>query len=94
MPTVLAEFSVTPVADGPIKPFIDSAIQQIEKSGLKHEVGPLGTTVQGDLDQVLFAIKQAHTAVLDQGVERAVTEIRIDEKKGGLSMEEEIEGYR
>jgi uncharacterized protein (TIGR00106 family) len=94
MPTVLAEFSVTPVADGPIKPFIDSAIQQIEKSGLKHEVGPLGTTVQGDLDQVLFAIKQAHTAVLDQGVERVVTEIRIDEKKGGLSMEEEIEGYR
>ena len=94
MPAVLAEFSVTPVVSGPIKPFIDMAVQEIERSGLKHEVGPVGTTVEGNLDNVLDAIKHAHQAVLDLGAERVVTEIRIDEKKGGLSMAEEVEGYR
>ena len=94
MPAVLAEFSVTPVVSGSIKPFIDMAVQEIERSGLKHEVGPVGTTVEGNLDNVLDAIKHAHQAVLGLGAERVVTEIRIDEKKGGLSMAEEVEGYR
>ena len=94
MPAVLAEFSVTPMVEGEMKPFVDLAIREIEKAGLKHEVGPVGTTVEGDLDRVLNAIKHAHQAVLDRGADRVVTEIRIDEKKGGLSIEEEIEGYR
>ena len=94
MPTVLAEFSVTPMVQGEMKPFVDSALQEIHKAGLKHEVGAVGTTVEGELDRVLDAIKHAHQAVLDRGAERVVTDIRIDEKKGGLSMEEEVEDYR
>lgn len=94
MTVVVAEFSVTPLVEGQIKPFIDTAIDQIDKAGLRHEVGPSGTTVEGELDQVMNAIKNAHKAVLDSGVDRVITEIRIDEKKGGLSMQEELEGYR
>ena len=94
MPAVLAEFSVTPMVEGEMKPFVDSAIREIEKAGLKHEVGPVGTTVEGDLDRVLDAIKHAHQAVLNTGADRVVTEIRIDEKKGGLTMEDEVKGYR
>lgn len=94
MTMVLAEFSVTPMTDDRITPFIDTAVQEIKKSGLKHEVGPVGTTIEGELDQVLNAIKQAHEAVLNKGVDRVVTEIRIDEKKGGLSMVEETRDFR
>lgn len=94
MSAVVAEFSVTPLVSGAIKPYIDTAVGEIERAGLKHEVGAVGTTIEGDLDRVLDAIKHAHQAVLDLGAERVVTEIRIDEKKGGLSMEEEVEGYR
>lgn len=94
MPAVLAEFSVTPMVEGEMKPYVDSAIQEIDRAGLKREVGAVGTTVEGDLDKVLDAIKRAHRAVLDRGAKRVVTEIRIDEKKGGLSMEEEVVGYR
>jgi len=94
MSAVLVEFSVTPMTEGEMKPFVDSALQEIKKAGLKHEVGPIATTVEGELDRVLDAIRHAHEAVLNRGAERVVTDIRIDEKKGGLSMEEEIEGYR
>lgn len=94
MTMVVAEFSVMPLVEGTIKPFVDSAIGEIEKAGLKCEVGPLSTSVEGDLDKVVDAIKNAHLAVLNKGADRVVTEIRIDEKKGGLSMQEEVEGYR
>lgn len=94
MPEVVAEFSVTPMVDGPVTPFIDTAIEEIESAGLNYEVGAMGTTVEGNLDQVLDAIKRAHEAVLSKGAERVVTEIRIDEKKGGISMNEELEGFR
>lgn len=94
MPEVVAEFSVTPIVEGPVTPFIDTAIEEIESAGLNYEVGAMGTTVEGNLDQVLDAIKKAHEAVLNQGAERVVTEIRIDEKKGGISISEETEGFR
>lgn len=94
MTIVLAEFSITPMTEGDMKPFVDSAVEEIEKSGLKHEVGPVGTTVEGELDQVLDAIKRAHLAALHKGAKRVVTDIRLDEKEGDLSIEEEVEGYR
>lgn len=94
MSEVLAEFSIMPVVQGEWKPFIDTAIQEIQNAGLKHEVGPVSTAVEGNLDQVLDAIKHAHQAVLSQGVDRVVTEIHIDEKKGGLSIDDEIRDYR
>ena len=94
MPEVVAEFSVTPIVEGPVTPFIDTAIEEIESAGLNYEVGAMGTTVEGNLDQVLDAIKKAHEAVLNQGAERVVTDIRIDEKKGGISISEETEGFR
>jgi len=94
MSSVLAEFSVTPVAEGEMRPYVDSALQEIRNAGLKHEVGPVGTTVEGEIDQVLEAIKNAHEAVLNRGANRVVTEIRIDEKRGGLTMEQELSGYR
>lgn len=93
MPAVLAEFSVTPVTDMPMTPFIDTALREIEKSGLKHKVGPVGTTIEGDLDQVLGAIKMAHEAVLNKGVDRVVTEIRIDSKQGGITIDGEMDGF-
>lgn len=94
MPAVIAEFSVTPMVEGDMKPFVDAALDEIRKAGLKCEVGPVGTTVEGDIDQVFDAIKHAHLAVLDKGVDRVITDIRVDEKKDGISIAEEVEGYR
>ncbi len=94
MSEVLAEFSILPVAQGDWKPFMDVAVQELQKNGLKFEVGAESTAVEGSLDQVLNAIKNAHQAVMDKGVDRVITEIRIDEKKGGLSIDEETQGYR
>lgn len=94
MSEVIAEFSVTPLVQGEMKPFVDSALDEIKKAGLKHEVGAISTTIEGDIDTVFNAIKNAHLAALNRGADRVVTDIRVDEKKNGISIEEEVAGYR
>jgi uncharacterized protein (TIGR00106 family) len=91
---VVAEFSVIPAVDGSFRPYVKAAIAEIEKSGLKYEVGAMGTTLEGELDDVLEAIKNAHSAVLEAGAGRVVTSIKIDQRPGGLSMKEKLEGFR
>ena len=92
---VVAELTVTPLVEGDIKPFIDAAVDEIKKSGVKYEVDALGTTLEGDIDTVLRVARQAHQAVKNKGAERVMTELRIDEKaNGAVTIERETKGYR
>lgn len=91
---VVAEFSVTPLVDGTIKPYVDAAVEEVKKSGLRYQVDPMGTTVEGELDQVLETIKRAHKAVRSKGVHRFITELRIDDSEEGVTIDREVEGYR
>jgi uncharacterized protein (TIGR00106 family) len=91
---VVAEFSVTPVVGENLRPYVNAAIEVVEKSGLNYEVDAMSTTLEGGLDEVLDVVKRAHRAVMAVGAGRVLTEIRIDDREMGVSMEEELEGYR
>lgn len=91
---VVAEFSVVPAVSGSLRPYVKAAVAAIEKSGLKFEVGAMGTTLEGEFDDVLAAIKQAHQAVLAAGARRLVTSIKIDERRDGLTMKGKLSGFR
>ena len=91
---VVAEFSVVPVIEGSLRPYVKAALAEIKKTGLNYEVGAMGTTVEGGLDEVIAAIKSAHEAVLTAGAGRVVTSIKIDERKEGLSIRGKLKGFR
>lgn len=91
---VVAEFTIIPVVSGSLRPFVEQAVGALEDSGLKYEVGAMGTTVEGELDAVLVAIKEAHRRTLEMGAERVMTEIRLDERVGGVSIAEKLQGFR
>lgn len=91
---VVAEFSVTPVVGENLRPYVDAAIDVVKKSGLNYEVDAMSTTIEGELDRVLDVIKAAHRAVMGVGAGRVLTEIRIDDRETGVTMDEELEGYR
>jgi uncharacterized protein (TIGR00106 family) len=91
---VVAEFSVTPVVGENPRPYVDAAIEVVGRSGLNYGVDAMSTTLDGELDQVLDVIKRAHRAVMGVGAGRVLTEIRIDDREMGVSIEEELEGYR
>lgn len=91
---VVAEFSVTPIIGEEMRPYVDAAVDEVKKSGLKYEVDAMSTTVEGDLQQILDVIKKAHDAVKQKGADRVLTEVRIDDRAEGVTIEKEVEGYR
>ena len=91
---IVAEFSITPVGEDEMRPFVDAAVEEVKNSGLKYEVDAMGTTFEGDIDQVLDVVKKAHQKIKEMGAQRVMTELRIDDKAEGVTMDEVVEGYR
>jgi len=73
---------------------VDRAIATIAQSGVKYEVGPMETTMEGDLDELLEVAKTAHRACLAAGTERVVTIIKIGDATGGSTIADKVGKYR
>ncbi len=74
---------------------VDKAIEAIHASGVKYEVGPLETTLEGDdLDQLLDVAKAAHRACFEAGAGAVVTIIKIADSLQGTSIEQKVGKYR
>lgn len=91
---VVAEFSITPLGEDELKPFVDAAVREVEKSGLRFEVDAMATTIEGELEDILDVIKNAHMAVKSLGAERVLLELRIDDRTEGITIQEEVADYR
>lgn len=91
---VVAEFSITPIGEDELKPFVDAAVNEIKKSGLKYEVDAMATTIEGELEEILDAVKNSHKAVKALGANRVLLELRIDDRVGGVTINEEVADYR
>ena len=76
-------------------PVVERAIAAIAASGLRYEVGPLETVIEGPFDEALNAAKAAHLACLEAGVPHVVTIIKIaDGVAGGHTIDEKTARYR
>lgn len=93
---VTAEFSVSCEApEGKSQDeVVRLALEPVIRRGLKHEVEPLGTTIEGDLKAVFDAVEEAHELLIGRGVDRLTTMLRIEDKRGGTSMDDKLEGFR
>lgn len=71
--------------------YIEAAITVITESGLHHEVSPLGTTLEGEPDQLWPVLRRAHEAALAAGATSALAVIKIAELHGpGASTMDEL----
>lgn len=95
MPTINLSFQVIPkVPDSETYRVVDLAIDVVKQSGVKYEVGPMETTMEGELDQLLEIVKQAQQVCVEHGAERVMTIIKIDYHPNGVTMDEKIKKYR
>jgi uncharacterized protein (TIGR00106 family) len=53
----------------------------VDRPGIKRQVGPMFTTLEGDLDEVMKAIREMQEAVFATGVDRVLTTIKIDDRR-------------
>lgn len=93
MPNVNVSVQVIPLCED-IYAVVDRAIAVIAATGVPYKVGPMETTMEGNLDRLLEIAKTAHRACFVDGVRRVVTLIKIDEAVGGTSMAEKVDKYR
>lgn len=95
MPSVNVSFQVLPaVAVNEIYAVVDKAIEVVARSGVKYEVGPMETTMEGELTHLLQIVQEAQEACIQAGAVRVMTVVKIDYAPGGVTMEEKIGKYR
>jgi uncharacterized protein (TIGR00106 family) len=82
---VLAEFSVFPIGQKgtSVGKYVAAAIAAINQvKGLKYEVTAMGTVLEADNIETIFeAVKAAHEALIDEGVQRVESTLRIDDRR-------------
>ena len=81
---VIAEVSIFPLGTGTpsVSEYVKVAVRELEASGLKCTLGPMGTTVEAETTgEAYAAIARAQAAVFEIGAERAYTVIKMDERR-------------
>ncbi|HEY90792.1 MAG TPA: thiamine-binding protein [Dehalococcoidia bacterium] len=92
--TVNVGVQVLPMVDN-VYAVVDKAIEAIQASGVRYEVGPLETTLEGDdLDQLIEVAKSAHRACFEAGAGGVVTIIKIADALEGTTIEGKVGKYR
>jgi uncharacterized protein (TIGR00106 family) len=81
---VVAEISIFPLGTGTtsVSDYVAAAARELEASGLKCTLGPMGTTVEAETPEEVYAIlARAQAAVFDLGAGRAYTVLKMDERR-------------
>ena len=74
---------------------VEAAIAAVADSRLHHEVGALGTTVEGPDDAVWAAVRAAHEATLASGAQSAVSVVKLFSSRGDSpGMDDLVAGHR
>lgn len=75
-------------------PYVDEAIRVIQESGVKFEVHPLETTMEGDLQQLLQVITKMNDRMIEMGSSNVISQIKVLYQPSGISMNQLTEKYR
>ncbi len=89
----IVEISVVPVGTGStsVSQYVRAALEVIKKSGLNHELNPMGTCIEGDWDKIFAVIKEIHETLAALGCTRLVTTIKIDDRRDkSVTMKEKV----
>jgi uncharacterized protein (TIGR00106 family) len=75
-------------------PYVDEAIRVIDESGVKYEVHPLETTMEGDLEQLLSIISKMNEKMIEKGSKNVISQVKILYQPAGIEMNDLTEKYR
>ena len=74
---------------------IDKVIAFIKKSGVNFEVGPMETTMEGDLDKLLQIVNAAQKLAIEHGSSGVFSNVKIIyNPKGIASMKKKVTKHR
>ncbi|MDO5810329.1 MTH1187 family thiamine-binding protein [uncultured Methanobrevibacter sp.] len=81
---ITCDFAILPVGTETTecKDYVTAAVQAIKDSGLSYQLTGMGTQIEADnLEELYAAIAKAQEAVFEVGVGRVYTVIKIDDRR-------------
>lgn len=77
------EISIIPVGTSctSVSSFVADCVRVLEEEGLKYEVTPMGTQVEGDLEALFDVARKMHEVPFRKGALRVVTSLKIDDRR-------------
>jgi uncharacterized protein (TIGR00106 family) len=85
--------SISPLGEGVgVSAFVAEATRVLRsQERVRYELGPMFTTLEGDLDEILALVRQMQEAVFAAGVQRVSTVLKIDDRRDRkASMREKV----
>lgn len=89
--------SISPVGEGPsVGAFVADALRVVEaQDRVRFQVGPMFTTLEGELREILELVVRMQEAVFAQGAVRVSTVLKIDERRDrDAHMEDKLQSVR
>lgn len=93
----VVQVSVVPVgtSTASISLHVAHCLDVLETTGLRYELAPMGTVVEGDLREVLEAVAKMHEGTFGDDVARVLTTVIIDDRRDKpLTMEGKLKAVR
>ena len=76
-------------------PVVDKVIEYIASTGVNYVVGPMETTMEGDLETPLDIVKKAQYICIEEGAENVYSYVKINySKEGVFTIDEKIGKYK
>jgi uncharacterized protein (TIGR00106 family) len=80
--SVIVDFSIFPVDKGEsVSAYVSRAVKIIKESGLAYKLGPMGTSIEGEWDEVMALVGRCFEA-LKKDCSRVYMTIKVDYRKG------------
>ncbi|MCJ8008466.1 MTH1187 family thiamine-binding protein [Lederbergia wuyishanensis] len=74
-------------------PYVDEAIKVIDESGVKYEVHPLETTMEGELTELMNIIEKMNARMIEMGSSNVISQVKILYQPSGITMNQLTEKY-
>ncbi len=79
---ILLQFSMSPMDKGEsVSDYVSRSLDIISNSGVDYKLGPMGTCLEGEWDEVMGVIKQCYEK-MSTDCNRITCSIKIDYRKG------------
>lgn len=79
--SMLVQLSVVPLGVGvSVRKYVADALEEIDRSGLEYRLSDMGTTIEGEWDEVMDLLKRVHDRLLGESV-RVLMHVSIDSRK-------------
>lgn len=75
-------------------PYVDAAISVIEEAGVKYEVHPLETTMEGELSELFAIVEKMNERMVELGSPSIISQVKVLYNPDGASMDKLTEKYR